>query len=202
VDGRIQIKVIILSLFYCLLLLACTSNSKKGENYIFTCDSIKEGDIILRKSFGLVSEIIVDQLHDTVDISHCGIIVVDSNHHFEVIHSLSKRVSKADGIQSCSLDNFMSDSQFKTVKIVRYRKDSLGKIAERAKDCLHRKIPFDEVFNSLDTTSLFCSELPIHIIKSAYGVDVSEGALKPKFSLFLNPKYFIEISFIHRNLSE
>ena len=201
-DGRIQVEIIVFSLSFCLFFSACNQNTKKSENYIYSCDSIKEGDIILRKSFGLVSEIIVVQLHDTINVSHCGIIVVDSNHHFEVIHSLSKRVSNVDGVQSCSLDDFMSDSQFKTVKIVRYRKDSLWKIATKAKECLHRKIPFDEAFNSQDTTSLFCSELPIHIIKNVYKVDVSEGALKPKFSVFLNPKYFTEIPFIYKDLSE
>lgn len=200
--GRVQIKIIFL-LFLGGLLVACHSGKNyKNKDYVYSTDSIKNGDIILRKSYGLVSEIIAIQLHDTIDISHCGIIVSDAGHRFKVIHSLSKKVSKADGVQECSLDDFMSDSQPQTVKVFRFKNDHDNRLAQGAVSCLDRKIPFDESFNSLDTNYLYCSELPIHLIRTTYGVDVSNGALKPKFSIFQNPVYFREVPFVSEKLPE
>jgi len=202
VAGRIQIKIILLSVIGCLL-VACSSDTiHNTTDYFYSTDSIRNGDIILRKSYGLVSEIIAIQLHDSIDISHCGIIVRDASHRFKVIHSLSKKVSKADGVQECLLDEFMSDSQLQSVKVLRFKNDHDNRLALGAVSCLKRKIPFDESFNSLDTNYLYCSELPIHIIRTSYGIDVSNGAAKPKFSIFLNPVYFREIPFVREKLPE
>lgn len=200
--GRLQIKIIFL-LFAAYIAVACHREVNPDTvAYYYSTDSVKDGDIILRKSYGLVSEIIAIQLHDTIDISHCGIIVRDSGQTFRVIHSLSKKVSETDGVQECSLDDFMSDSQPQTVKVLRFKNDHDNRIAQGAVSCLTRKIPFDDSFNSADTNYLYCSELPIHIIRSAYGTDISYGAAKPKFSIFLNPLYFREIPFVRKKLPE
>jgi len=201
VAGRVQIKItniIIISLLY--LTWSCTSPTNTTDLFFYSTDSIRSGDIVLRKSFGLISEVVVAKLNDTLDVSHCGIIMKDSSGIFKVIHSLSKKVSDVDGIQICSLADFMNDSQLETVKIVRYKYGESYKIAEWAKSYLNREVPFDEQFNSKDTTALYCSELPILIIKNCFNTDISKGAEKPKFSIFLQPDYFREIEFIKKRI--
>ena len=198
--GRIQIEIKHCIAFLSLLYLtgSCTSPANTTDLHLYSTDSIRSGDIILRKSYGLISDIIVMQLKDTLDISHCGIIVKDENQNYKVIHALSKKVSDTDGVQICTLEYFMNDSQIKTVKVMRFRNDTTGTIAKKAFDYLKLKIPFDEVFNAKDTTSFYCSEFPIHIIKTSFGVDISQQAAMPKFSVFLNPVYFDEIPFVQK----
>lgn len=196
--GRIQVKIVLFVIFISLLSLAegCTSPAKTTDLFFYTTDSLKSGDIILRKSYGLISDIIVAQLNDTLDVSHCGIIVTDSSGSFMVIHSLSKKVSDVDGVQICSLEDFLNDSQLKTVRVVRYKSADSYKIAIAANDYLSRKVPFDEDFNPNDTTALYCSELPVVIIRKCFNQDVSKGFNMPKFSMFLQDNYFRKISFI------
>jgi len=196
VVGRKQTKIAFFFILFNLLLLivACTS-SKATDYFYYTTDSIQTGDIILRKSYGLISEIVVTQLHDSLNISHCGILLKDSGSVISVIHSLSKKVSDTDGVQICDLEDFLNDSHLESVKIVRYRNNPKI-IAESAVGYLNRRVPFDEEFNSKDTSAMFCSELPIHIIRSIDGVDISNGAAKPKFSIFLNENFFREIPFV------
>ena len=169
---------------------------------MYSTDSLQSGDIILRKSYGLISDIVVMELNDTIDVSHCGIIMKNPDSSYSVIHALSKKVSDTDGVQICELDQFMADSKIETVRVFRFRNDTTGQIAAQAARCLKQKIPFDEAFDASDTTSLYCSELPIQIIRNAFKVDVSYGAEKPKFSIFLQPYFFREIPFVSNHLSE
>lgn len=200
--GRIQIEISYCIAFISLLYfgVSCTQRRDTTDLLLYQTDSIRSGDIILRKGYGLVSELITAELNDTVDISHCGILVQDSAAQFWVIHSLSRKVSDADGVQMCSLDRFMADSRTETVRVVRFKYDGLGLVSERAKAYLRLKIPFDEKFDMGDTTAFFCSEMPIHIIKNAYKTDVSVGMAKPKFSVFLNTEFFTEIDFVKKRL--
>lgn len=198
---RFQTKIINFFFLPILLLLLLGCNSPKAEtteSLRYNTSNLRSGDIILRKSFGLISEIVVVKLQDTIDISHCGIIYVDSKKNYQVIHSLSKKVSDADGVQICSLNHFMEDSKLESVRVVRLRIDTSNIVSNKALHYLQQKIPFDELFDIKDTSSFFCSELPIHIIKSGFSIDISQGATEPKFSIFLNPHIFKEIPFISK----
>ncbi|MDO9153958.1 MAG: YiiX/YebB-like N1pC/P60 family cysteine hydrolase [Paludibacter sp.] len=193
-----EITVLIIILLNLLFLSGGCSSSKTTDSSYYSTDSVRSGDIILRKSYGLISEIIVAQLKDTIGISHCGIIVKNPSKEIKVIHSLSKKVSDVDGIQISTIEDFMNDSRIETVRVVRFRNDTTGKIAEQACWLLKRKIPFDEDFNLADTSALYCSELPIQIIKNCFEIDISQRAGIPKFSIFLNSDNFREIEFIKK----
>ncbi len=105
--GRIQIEIKHCIAFLSLLYLAgsCTSPANTTDLHLYSTDSIRSGDIILRKSYGLISDIIVMQLKDTLDVSHCGIIVKDENQNYKVIHALSKKVS-VDGVSDLHVGVF------------------------------------------------------------------------------------------------
>jgi hypothetical protein len=199
VVGGIQIKMKLhYHLIYILFLLAGCQNlpTKNSSTFSYCTSELHSGDIILRRSYGFISDVVVMQLKDTLDISHCGILVKDSTDNFDVIHCLSDKVSDTDGVQSCSLDYFMNDSKIETVRVVRFRNDTTGYIAKMALFYLKQRTGFDDEFNISDSTLLFCSEFPIHIIKNGFNIDISSKATKPKFSIFLNPKYFDEIEFV------
>lgn len=169
---------------------------------MYSTDSLRSGDIILRKSYGLISDIIVMNLNDTLDVSHCGIIIKEPDSSYKVIHALSKKVSHTDGVQICRLEQFMADSKIETVRVFRFLSDSKGEIAAQALRYLKQKTPFDETFDATDSTALYCSELPVQSIRNAYKVDVSSGEKMLKFSVFLQPDFFSEIPFVSNHLSE
>ena len=202
--GRIQIKIregqILIGLLF--LLVSCDSPAQTAGSRMYSTDSLRSGDIILRKSYGLISDIIVMNLNDTLDVSHCGIIIKEPDSSCKVIHSLSKKVSNADGVQICGLEQFMADSKTETVRVFRFLSDSQGEIAAQALRYLKQKTPFDETFDATDSTALYCSELPVQSIRNAFKIDVSSGEKMLKFSVFLQPDFFREIPFVSNHLSE
>ena len=202
--GRIQIEIgrglICIGLLF--VLAHCSSPTQTTGSCMYSTDSLRSGDIILRKSYGLISDIIVMNLNDTLDVSHCGIIIKEPNSSYKVIHALSKKVSNADGVQLCGLEQFMADSKIETVRVFRFLSDSQGKITAQALRYLKQKTPFDETFDATDSTALYCSELPVQSIRNAYKVDVSSGEKMLKFSVFLQPDFFREIPFVCNHLSE
>ena len=195
--GRKQIKIAKILVLIVLLHASSSCNTRRNTTeLLFYCtDSIQNGDIILRKSYGLTSEIIASRLNDTVNISHCGILFQDSTGNFKVIHSLSKKISDYDGMQQCSLQEFWNDSRPETVRVFRFRSPNNNLIAEYAHNYLIKKIPFDERIDSNDTTAFYCSELPVHIIESFFLKKISNDKNIIKFSVFMNPEYFREIPF-------
>ena len=202
--GGIQIKIVggLICIGLLFLLVSCDSPAQTAGSRMYSTDSLQSGDIILRRSYGLISDIIVMNLNDTLDVSHCGIIIKEPDSSYKVIHALSKKVSNADGVQICGLEQFMADSKTETVRVFRFLSDSQGEIAAQALRYLKQKTPFDETFDATDSTSLYCSELPVQSIRNAFKIDVSSGEKMLKFSVFLQPDFFREIPFVSNHLSE
>lgn len=202
--GRIQTKInhffIITFLLY--LVGGCVSRPDTTDFFCYKTDSLRAGDIILRKSYGMISDIIVKQLNDSTNISHCGVICNDTTGQFYIIHSLAKMVSEADGMQQCSLSDFMKDSRFETVKVYRFRRGNGKKIEQKAINYLNQKIAFDHDFNMNDSSKFNCIELPVHIIKSTFHNDITSKKNKVNFSIFQNTEYFEEISFVQKKSSK
>jgi hypothetical protein len=138
---------------------------------------IQEGDIILRHGYGLVSDLIVEQLKEKYDISHCA-IVVKTDTGLAVIHSVSSSVSNIDGMQAQDLKSFIEESQYNSVVVIRY-KSKIGKsnaaIGRKAQYYLAQKIPFDEAFDINDSTEFYCTELLWKVILNEYGDDIMAG---------------------------
>ena len=202
--GGIQIKIVggLICIGLLFLLVSCDSPAQTAGSRMYSTDSLQSGDIILRRSYGLISDIIVMNLNDTLDVSHCGIIIKEPDSSYKVIHALSKKVSNADGVQICGLEQFMADSKTETVRVFRFLSDSQGEIAAQALRYLKQKTPFDESFDATDSTALYCSELLVQSIRNAFKIDVSSGEKMLKFSVFLQPDFFREIPFVSNHLSE
>jgi hypothetical protein len=131
-----------------------------------TCDEINllcNGDIIMRQGRGAISLAISSQLNEKYKLSHCGILNIE-NDSINVIHTLSLSVSKTNGMQQSTLNEFIADTYNNSVIVVRLKNRDNHKIANKAKYYLSKKIPFDDDFNFADTTKFFCNELISHIL--------------------------------------
>lgn len=181
-----QIKVLLLSFGVCLLTMSCNHVS----SYSPDSRRFREGDIILRKGRGVISNMIISSIKDSLPYSHCGILVKE-NQQWIVIHSLPRELSQTNGVQQCSLNKYLADCDDYCFMVVRCNRREAGLlIADAAKCYIKRKIPFDYQFNMADSSAFFCSELPLHILKYRCNISLpSKGKYVP-FSLFTDTTYF------------
>ncbi|MEI6124260.1 MAG: hypothetical protein WCQ95_11610 [Bacteroidota bacterium] len=179
----IFIVLISISASIWLFLLAYDYHSLQEQSfysYHLTKQEIKEihdGDIILRHGYGLVSDMIVGELKENYDLSHCAIVCKDDTNCI-VIHSVSSSLSNVDGVQSQDLKSFINESQLNSVIVIRYKprinKDNSA-ISRKAKYYLKKQIPFDNAFDINDSTEFYCTELLWKVILNEYGDDIMAG---------------------------
>ena len=148
-------------------------------NYTLSSDEkklIRDGDIILRHGYGLVSDIIVEQLGEAYDISHCAIVCKLPDTCF-VVHSVSSSISNVDGVQAQGLNSFINESQLNSVIVIRYKAQDkdLSAISRRAQDYLRKGVPFDEAFDITDSTEFYCTELLWKVLLNEFGDDIMLG---------------------------
>lgn len=190
--GCFQSKIIYAGVIFLILLAGCKQSIRTSDKpYILTDREkrlLQNGDIILRKGEGILSNFICDYLADTINISHCGILI-KNRQGLQVIHTLSADVSDTDGVQICSLDLFTSESVKSSIIVVRCKTDTTSLITSQALHYLKLRKPFDRHFKLQDSSSFFCSELPLHILKYSLDIDLMTVS-PPLFSSFLHLQYF------------
>ena len=134
---------------------------------------IQDGDIILRHGYGFVSDMIVEKLGEKYDLSHCAIICKEDT-NYKIIHSVSSSLSDIDGVQSQDLKNFVNESQYNSIIVVRYKppiNKPLSAISRKARYYLSKQIPFDNAFNINDSSEFYCTELLWKVILNEYHDD-------------------------------
>jgi hypothetical protein len=194
-----------ITLFLLILLIGCTNKEdfsfpKEKDIEIkipkYVLNKVQGGEIILRKGEGYLSNLIVDLLGENLNYSHAGIIIKDSLETY-IIHSLSDDVSNIDGVQKCSIRDFLSDISDSALCIVKPVTDSLGlnRIQNITKLYLKLKIPFDHHFNMQTKNELHCIELVHDILlkalnKETLPVTKRVGIDALLFSNFFNSKNF------------
>ena len=193
-------KIAVCSILFLALLAACERHTDKqkvsSSGYGLSAEelsSLQSGDIIFRMGYGGLSLSIVSILSDTIKVSHCGIVAKDST-GIAVIHTISPSISEADGMQQCTIEEFIADSRRNSIAAVRFKHGKGQKIVEKAVYYLNKQVPFDMAFNLVDSSKFFCSELPIRILKDEFNFDLLQGK-EPvmsscKFSVFFNPQHF------------
>lgn len=167
--------------------------------YNFTPEEIEkleEGDIILRRGYGLVSDMIVETLTEEYPISHCGIICKRGD-EFIVVHTISSSISDFDGMQDHNLKTFIFQSKKNSVIVTRLKlpKDIRKKVCQKALYYLDKRIPFDHAFDINDSSFFYCSELLWRIIRTEANIDIfsSRNIIEKKhlyFSHFYCPEFF------------
>ncbi len=162
--------------------------------------NIAQGDFILRKGKGFVSNTIIKLLNDGTNISHCGVIILDSIEPFgfSVIHAVSDHISNANGMQKTSLVNFMQESVPGTNLIVRHRNTNPEIARELTKDAslyLKQKRLFDHSFDITNHDAIFCTELLYMLCKDRLNDTVYKESIKPyySFAVFQDTGKFVKI---------
>ncbi|MDD4210278.1 MAG: YiiX/YebB-like N1pC/P60 family cysteine hydrolase [Bacteroidales bacterium] len=171
--------LVIFLLFLFVFLYQKISNQKERKNTYqlnsYELSLLKEGDLIFRQGFGLISDIIAGRTKETYTISHCGILCKDSNNEWIVIHTVSNTLAEIDGIQSDNLSRFVKNSKENSILILRYKNacDSTNTlIKQKSFYYLNKQIAFDDSFDMQDTSEFYCTELIRHIFLDVYHVDI------------------------------
>jgi uncharacterized protein YycO len=171
---------------------------RSGSNYTLTTQEtalLQDGDIILRRGSGMVSDMIAAMLAEPYDISHCG-VVVERDGELWVVHSVSNNVSDADGMQAHRLPAFVRQSKPGSVIITRlHAVEDRSTISRKARHYLRQRVPFDHNFDREDSTHLYCSELIWRILRDDHGLDILEGTAEDRLSAFrfahlMDPRWF------------
>jgi hypothetical protein len=200
-----KVIVVIISVIAMIMLFLFAYEHKSKQEQLFSDYSltpsedslIHDGDIILRYGYGIISDIIVEQLNEPYSLSHCGIVC--RNDSSIVIHSVSSSISPFDGVQCQSLKSFVKDSKKNSVIVVRFKspdeRKSLSAISKRAYYYLDKKVPFDHKFDISDSSKIYCSELIYLIIKDEFGFDIFKDKIKSKldhfrYATFLDTAHF------------
>lgn len=162
---------------------------------------LEPGDLILRQGFGVVSQAIRDFLDEDIRVSHVALLSRDSIGNWQVIQSISERVSQADGMQAQDLQSFIRESETNSLVVVRFkgyaRDQGLNlRVEQAALEYLDQQIPFDHGFSLDDSTRFFCSELVWRLFLEEAGVDVFGKMNKEvrkerlRFASFFDPDHF------------
>lgn len=171
---------------------------ERSSTYAFSQDEVallRDGDFILRRGYGYVSDMIGRFLDEDHRLTHCG-VVVERADGFWVVHAVSNNISEVDGMQAHRLEDFVRQSQPGSIVVSRFcAPDDRRGLSRRAVDHLRRQVPFDHHFDLADTTTIYCSELLWRIVRDEYGVDVFQEARDAErryfgFSNFMDPRWF------------
>lgn len=144
---------------------------------------LQEGDFILRKGYGWISDRIAAILDEDYAVTHCALILREGYPEVMVLHSLSNE--KVNGVFVEPLAAFLRESQPGTLVGLRLR-SSLSErkaVVLEAKRLFAKQVSFDMAFDESDTTQLYCAELFGYIFKRVFQEDLLEEKM-----WFLNQK--------------
>jgi hypothetical protein len=135
-----------------------------------------EGDIILRRGYGYVSDKIVETQESPYPVTHCAMLIGNPS-NWQVIHSLSSSVSPIDGAQVQNLQRFLNESVPNSIIVKRFKThpDTMAMILNRVKYYAYIQKPFDHEFDKLDTTKFYCTELFQHCFYDILRYDIFEN---------------------------
>ena len=175
-------------------------DTKPASKYFFKPDEkaqLHDGDIIMRRGYGVVSSMISNMNDAPYNLSHCAILVQEPGGQFSVIHSVSSDLSDIDGVQKQSLDRFTNESVPQTLVVIRHKGgDTLvgHQIADASKKYLAEQIKFDHHFDLSDSSTFYCSELIYRVYGDVFKKDCFPERNKTNHPNFLTFPAFVDSS--------
>lgn len=172
-------KIILFASF--LFLFSCKNDSKLTDTSFLTNQEVnllQDGDLIMRRGKGFVSAFIIEQVNDSTNLSHIGIIE-KSTDSLWVIHCLGNEFSTIEGVQICTLDSFLEDCYRDGLFVVRSNQLEGRAISTLAREYLLQRIPFDRKFDFSDSTAFSCLELPYRIFNRLHVFHEDMVCFKP-----------------------
>lgn len=159
-------------------------------------NQLQEGDIVLRKGYGSVSDFIAVYLNEDYPVTHCAFLLRQGYAQPQVLHTVSN--DKTEGMFVEPLTDYVAQSKIGSIAVVRLKgsDDKRQQVLAEAKNLLAKGIKFDMKFDDNDTTEMYCAEMMRHVFRKVYQEDLlSKRAQKYGLDViqmdnFFNPKYF------------
>lgn len=158
---------------------------------------LQEGDIIMRRGYGVVSSMISNMNDAPYNLSHCGFIIQEKDSTLSVIHSVSSDLSQIDGVQKQPFSRFTRESVPGTIVVIRHKggDPEIGhQVANAAKVYLADEIKFDHHFDLSDSSTFYCSELIYRVYGDVFKKDCFPERLKTNHPTFLTFPAFVDSS--------
>lgn len=181
--------ILFLSISFCSL-LSCKKNTNQIEQEITNNDSLKSGDLVVRKGNGYFSDIFKQMGSRDKKYSHIGILSRESDSLFVYHIEASEFTGEGYALRE-NLVSFLRNA--KAHAFFANHSDSLPKVAmiAKAKEYFRLKVKFDLKFDGDDDAELYCTELVAKCIN--YGLD----SLYIKPTLNLKGKFFYGLDDIY-----
>ena len=160
-----------------LLLFLAWAFYKPANSRLVSADSVRElpsmsvledGDIILRRADGLLSDVARNFSSTEKRFSHVGIIM-HAGAGISVIHSIQDEGKGYNGVVSENLQAFMQEARDWAVYRIRLPADIRKNIARKAVMYANESITFDNDFDLNTWNSMYCTELVFHVINESTG---------------------------------
>lgn len=131
----------------------------------------QEGDILLRKGFGAISNFIADFLAEKYPVTHCGWVVHGADGSVQILHTISN--DSISGMTLEPLDSYQQQSQANSLVLIRLQDPSqIQEILHLARQRLAQQVPFDMEFNDKNSDALYCIELMRDVFLDVYQKDL------------------------------
>ena len=158
--------------------------------------TLKEGDFLLRKGFGWISDNIEKILDEEIPITHCGLILSEGYKELHILHAISN--NEVDVVFIEPLRQYLKESKSGSLVAVRLKTDNhyTKSIVEESLKLFAQKIPFDLGFNDADSSKMYCAELFSFVFKKVFNKDLLPekinflGLSAIRMRNFLNTQYF------------
>jgi hypothetical protein len=142
----------------CLALGLCLADTAGSAEQIHLLPSaFQQGDLILRRGEGIMSDIARHFSATEKRFSHVGIIV-DYKRKAYVVHSVHEHAKGFDGVVIEKLEDFLKEASDWAVYRLRLKKVQQQKLASTAIHYAHSKIPFDSQFDLGSQQAMYCTE--------------------------------------------
>jgi hypothetical protein len=133
---------------------------------------LKDGDILLRRGYGTISDFIAEFLSEEYPVTHCGFIIKSKRFESSVLHTISN--DKTNGMIIESLKDYSLQSQDGSLIAVRLKKEYCkpGEVLSIANQLLEQNIEFDMGFDDKSSSTLYCVEMMRNIFLEVYKKDL------------------------------
>jgi hypothetical protein len=142
---------------FCLGLVACQSSSPKYLQATDLPKDLRLGDLVFVRGTAMVSDLIAQQDTAGRGLSHVGIVV--GLEPVRMAHILGNRGQDRARVES--LDSFLVGARVEPWLVLRPVDSAVGPRAVKSVLALVQQgITYDYAFDPLDSTKLYCTELP------------------------------------------
>lgn len=131
-------------------------------------EKLEDGDIILRRGDGIISDMARNFSTSDKRFSHVG-IVAHVGSRVSVIHSIQEEEKGFDGVVAEEMPGFMQEAQDWAIYRIRLPADIRKEIAHKALTVATKGIRFDNDFDLDTRNAMYCTELLFHVINESTG---------------------------------